>query len=149
MWVIRVEKKTYEQKMIEKGLKNTKNRKLVFEIIDKADNPITAEEIFLLLKEKGINSSLSTVYRVLDVFENNDFIIKSNSVDGKSRYELNSQEHRHHIVCTHCHRIQYIKECPFADIEARLKDTIGFNATGHKLEIYGECKECQKANKHY
>lgn len=135
---------SYEERIIEKGLKNTKHRKLILEILDETKKPVTAEELFLLMKEKGLNPCLSTVYRTLEVFENKDLIIKSSSLDdGKARYEWNSQEHKHHVVCTNCHKIQYINECPFIEMERTLKKNIGFEVTGHKLEIYGQCKDCQ------
>lgn len=140
-----MDNQSYENIILQKGLKITKHRKMILEIMDKTANPVTAEEIFMVMKKNGENPCLSTVYRTLDVFENNDLIIKSKSLDdGKARYEWNSLEHKHHVVCTNCHKIQYINQCPLSEVEKALKSTIGFDVTGHKLEIYGWCKECQK-----
>lgn len=136
---------SYENLIIQKGLKITKHRKMILEIIDQSVNPLTADEIYMDMKKKGEKPCLSTVYRTLDAFENNDLIIKSKSLDDdKARYEWHSLEHKHHVVCTNCHKIQYINECPFSEIEKALKNNIGFDVTSHKLEIYGWCKDCQK-----
>ncbi|PKM94527.1 MAG: transcriptional repressor [Firmicutes bacterium HGW-Firmicutes-1] len=138
-------KNTSKEILLDKGLKNTRHRELILEVFEKTQKPLTAEEIFLLLKGSSEATCLSTVYRTVEVFESKGLVIKSNSIDdGKARYEFNTMEHRHHVICIGCHKIIFIDECPFIEIEKNLKDKLEFEITGHKFEIYGNCKECQK-----
>lgn len=137
-------KNTVKEILMDKGLKNTRHRELILEVFEITQRPLTAEEIFLILKGNAENTCLSTVYRTVEVFESKGLVIKSNSVDdGKARYEFNTMEHKHHVICTVCHNIIFIDECPFSEFEKALKNKIEFDVTGHKFEIYGHCKECQ------
>ncbi len=134
----------YKAILINKAVKNTKHREAILEILEKSDKPLTAEEIFLMLKSDGGTTCLSTVYRTIEMFDDKGLVLKSNSVsDGKARFELNNMEHKHHVVCVACHKIIVIDECPFSEFEKKLKNKINFDVTGHKFEIYGHCNECK------
>ena len=59
-----------------KGLKVTKHRNSLLEVLEIENQPLTAEDIFLKLKEKGISINLSSVYRILDTLVDNNLINK-------------------------------------------------------------------------
>ena len=128
-----------------KGIKKTRNRLEILEILEKAESPITVEEIFLILKNNNSSISLSTVYRAVEMFEAQELILKSNGIDdGKARYEILTAEHKHHVICLDCHRIIKIDECPFLEFQKAIENRIDFEITGHKFEIYGHCKDCKQ-----
>lgn len=130
--------------LVEKGLKVTPHRECILKIIEDANIPFTAEEIYLELKKNALSTCLSTVYRTLEAFEEKELVIKSNSIDdGKSRYQLFTKDHRHQVICLECHKIILIDECPFEEFKKVLKEKTDFNITGHKFEVYGHCKACQ------
>jgi Fur family ferric uptake transcriptional regulator len=80
--------------LTEKGLKNTKTRALVLQILDQATNPMTVDEIFLEMKKNDSSINLSTVYRTLETLLKKAFVVKTNLMeDSRSRYELNRMEH--------------------------------------------------------
>ncbi len=120
----------------ESGIKRTGQREAVLEVISTSNLPMTAEDIFK--KTSGI--SLATVYRALEVFCRGGVVSKISVGDDERRYyEMASEKHRHYAVCLECHRMEYIDFCPVKDI--RLGD---FHVTGHRLELYGYCKECSQ-----
>ena len=61
----------------------------------------------------------------------------------RARYELNLNEHKHHVICVGCHKMISFLDCPVEEFEKKLKEKIDFDVTGHKLEIYGYCQECK------
>lgn len=128
------------------GLKNTESRAAILEILKQSTQPMTAEQIFLALKEKNVTSNLSTVYRTLDAFADNNLATKLR-VTGESRtlYELNRMVHRHYLICLGCKKIMPIDSCPLKDYETSLAKETNFLISGHRLDIYGYCPEC-KAN---
>jgi len=126
------------------GCKNTKPRKTVIEVLESTDNPLSAEDIFLRIKELGESVNLSTVYRTLDLMENKSLVNKTVMSDGKARYELTVDGHRHHLVCTNCHKSVPIDFCPLEKLEKDIGEKNDFDITGHKLEIYGLCPKCKK-----
>ena len=85
-----------------KGLKVTKHRNSLLEVLEIENQPLTAEDIFLKLKEKGISINLSSVYRILDTLVDNNLINKYVLGDtNKTFYEINTLQHKHHLVCTY------------------------------------------------
>lgn len=132
--------------LTEKGCKNTKSRRVVILVLEKAGNPLTVEDIFFSTKEFGASVNLSTVYRVLDLMERKGLVNKTLMGDGKARYELTGDGHRHHLICTNCHRMVPIDVCPLEKIEEDVVKKTNFDITGHKLELYGVCPDCKKNN---
>ena len=89
-----------------KGLKVTKHRNSVLEVIEAENQPITAEDIYIELKNKGISINLSSVYRILDTLVENSLINKYViGENNKTSYEINSLKHKHHLICTRCNRV--------------------------------------------
>jgi Fur family transcriptional regulator, ferric uptake regulator len=129
------------------GIKNTKQRNLIFDVLKGSDLPLTAEQIFLELKDIDASINLSTVYRILDVYVSKGIALKIGISDGnKTMFELNRMEHKHHLVCVGCKKMISVDGCPFEEYEKVLQSKMGFDVTGHKLEIFGYCKECKLEN---
>lgn len=130
--------------LAKEGVKRTKHRKAILEILEGSETPLTADEIFLTLKEKHTSIWLSTVYRTLEILTEKDVVLKSTSMgEDKARYELKHDEHRHRFVCVGCHKMIPLLDCPLEDFEKKLKDKMDFDVTGHNLEIYGYCHDCK------
>ena len=126
------------------GMKSTKHRNAILLLMEQSEHPMTAEDLYISLRENTASINLSTVYRTLDIFVSKNLVIKSTMDDGKARYELNHHEHKHHLFCVGCHKVISIEDCPMGAIQDSLKKKIDFDVTGHKLEIYGYCHNCKK-----
>jgi Fur family ferric uptake transcriptional regulator len=127
------------------GLKNTKHRSSIINIIEQSEQPLTAEQIFLEMKENNSSINLSTVYRILGVLAEKHILNKS-AYEDKTLYEKNFNEHSHHFICSECKKMFKISGCPLEGYEKTIHDKLGFEITGHRLELYGLCKAC-KLNK--
>ena len=125
------------------GIINTKQRNLVFEILKRADNPITAEDIFIKTQKYNTTMNFSTVYRVLNTFMSKGLVRKTIlREDDKSVFELNLDEHKHYLICTSCNKMIKISYCPLQECELKIGENNKFRITGHKLELYGHCEDC-------
>ena len=134
---------TGKSRLKKNGLKNTKHRSEVLRILELSSQPVTADYIYKRLETEGKSISLSTVYRNLELLVKKDIALKMNAVESeKSLFELNKRIHRHYLICLGCHRMFPIDDCPLDDYEKALQKKTGFSITGHKLEIYGYCKDC-------
>lgn len=126
-----------------KGIKLTKQRILVLELLEQTQMPLSAQEIFQQINTGEIY--LSTIYRTLDLFVERKIISKTNIViDNVSvaYYELNTNTHKHYAICTSCNKLIAMKNCPMHDFQPILDDQ-DFEVAGHKIEIYGTCKRCR------
>ncbi len=137
-----------EDILLKKGLKQTKSRLLILDILDKADKPLTAEEIYRLIQNEEDSINLSTVYRTLEVFLNKNIVQIPLMKDGnKASYILNRDEHHHYLVCDKCHKMIKIDFCPFAEFEKQIEQLTSFTILKHKLELFGICPNCQGKTK--
>lgn len=140
------DKDRYGKLLKKENLRNTSHRQSILEILESFGEPVSAETLYLALKDKGISISLSTVYRALDVLVEKNIIAKTDFTDNnKSMYEIRQEGHKHHLVCVKCKKIIPVTGCPFHDYASRLEKQFDFSITGHRLEMFGYCRECGKA----
>lgn len=127
------------------GLKNTRHRNLIYDLLRPSELPLTAEDVFLRLKDVDASVSLSTVYRILDAFAEKGLAVKADSIGGgKAAYEICRAEHRHRLVCMGCKKTVPIDGCPLEKFEKTLSEKTQFDITSHRLEIFGYCPECKE-----
>lgn len=128
-----------------KNLRITKQRRLILNYIDKEDKPISGQEIYDdLQKEMAID--LSTIYRNLNILEENHILLKTSDMNGISYYQINNEDHKHFISCNNCGKKYVIESCPVHELEKRVMEETGFIINGHNFEFYGICPDCQKEN---
>lgn len=135
----------YRDILASKGIKETKQRLAVLVELCNSDVPLTADELYLkACSNGGSKMSLSTVYRILDMFVKKEIITKTGLLEGgKALYEIVSGMHRHNLICIKCHRMMPFDGCPIELLEKSLENSTGFSISGHKMEIYGVCPECK------
>lgn len=132
------------------GIKWTKQRKGVYDVLKQAQEPLNAHQIYNLIinkmneQEQGeSNYAVSTIYRILAAFEEKQLVIKSNWMDsGTFVYELKRGQHTHYAVCLSCHKYIPLQICPLAHVHVPEEEE-EFKITGHKLELYGYCRACR------
>lgn len=135
----------YRERLERSGLKKTKHRIAILDILGHSNQPMTVEQVFSELGNKDILINLSTVYRILNSFVSKDLVTKLNlSGDNRALFEYNHMVHRHYLVCLGCKKILAIEHCPLKTYEESLEKEMNYTITGHKLDIYGYCPECRK-----
>jgi Fur family transcriptional regulator, ferric uptake regulator len=128
------------------GLKNTRHRMAILDILEQSDRPIAAEQIFFELTKKDIRVNLSTVYRTLETLADKELAVKlSIAGDNRALFEYNHMIHRHYLVCLGCQKITAIDCCLLKDFDRSLEKKTNYKISGHKLDIYGYCPECRSS----
>ncbi|MDD3365230.1 MAG: Fur family transcriptional regulator [Syntrophomonas sp.] len=135
---------SYKDLLKSNGLKNTKRRNSILEVLAMSAQPITVDQVFLELQQNNVSINISTVYRILETLVSKGLILKTNIIgENKSLFELNQMEHTHHFICIGCKQMFAVDDCPFEQYGELIQAKMGFNVTGHKLEIYGYCRNCK------
>lgn len=124
------------------GLKRTKNRQLILDVLEKYSYPVTVEEIFYSFKKKDIN--LSTVYRTLNAFEEAGLVKREVNDKKENVFSLIKDEDQHILVCTKCHKRVPLEGCPYHHVNEEIEKETGFVLQDQNIEIYGVCPDCQK-----
>lgn len=116
----------------EKKLKITKQRLKIYNIILENDE-ISLKDII----NKCNNINKSTIYRIIDLFLDNNIIIKKLNNNNEITYEINGNLDKHYIKCIKCHKKVSIDLCPLKNI-----DTKGYKIIKHSIIIDGICSDC-------
>jgi Fur family ferric uptake transcriptional regulator len=123
-------------------MKRTKQREAVLAVLERAEGPVSAADVRARTEADGACVRLSTVYRILDVLVKKGMAVKLSIMTGDMAvYELNRFRHRHYAVCVRCRKIISMDNCPMERFIPKLADG-DFRVTGHNLEIYGYCRDC-------
>lgn len=133
---------SWESYLRENGIRVTVGRISILNIIESSNKGLSAENIYYECKNQNENVNLSTVYRTLELLEEND-IIKKINIDGPAIYVPKKESHKHTLKCDLCSKCVEIP-CPMEEIEEVIKAKVGFSLTEHKLELSGICGECKK-----
>ena len=125
------------------GIKWTRQRKRVFDVLKEQQEPLSPVQVYQLVESDNEEIyAPSTIYRILSTFEEKGLVTKSSFMDdGQVVYELNRGEHTHYAVCLECHKRIPLAHCPFAHLHME-GEAGDFRITGHKLELYGYCRDC-------
>lgn len=138
---------SYEVLLKKSGLKSTKQRKAILEVLNSMELPATAEDVFLGLKDIDAAANLSTVYRTLEALSEQDIIRKISIVgEEKAFYEMLKASHRHFLICVNCKKMLPISGCPLEKYEKSLEEKTDFEISGHSLNLYGYCPACKHKN---
>ncbi len=123
------------------NLKKTPSRIEVLNVLEKAVSPLTAEEVFYMLRKKNVD--LSTIYRTLNAFADANIIKKEVNNNKENIFSIIKEEDKHILVCTKCNKRVEIAGCPYHEANEKIEQETGFLINDHTTEIYGICPECQ------
>lgn len=115
-------------------------------LLEHEEDHLSAEDVYLLVKEKSPEIGLATVYRTLELLTELKVVDKINFGDGVSRYDLRKEgaEHfHHHLVCVDCGSVKEIEEDLLGDVEKIVEKQWQFQVKDHRLTFHGVCKNCQ------
>lgn len=135
------------QKLREKEFKVTPQRQVVLKVfMENADQHLSAEDVYQIVKQKHPEIGLATVYRTLDLLAELEIVQKMNFGDGKSRYEINNQEmhHHHHLICLSCGHVTEFEDDLLDSLEEAIAKKSGFEIIDHQLKFYGYCIKCRR-----
>ena len=129
--------------------KLTPQRRVVLQtLLENQELHMSAEEVYVLAKEKDSEIGFATIYRTLDLLAELNIVHKLNFGDGRSRYELcnlpSEHHHHHHLVCLNCNQILEVKEDLLQQLETLIEREHGFQIVDHRVQVYGYCSDCKE-----
>jgi Fur family peroxide stress response transcriptional regulator len=135
--------KRYEESIALDGLRLTRQRKHVYEVLlGRQDHP-TAMEVFLRAKPEMESLSLATVYNVLETLSERGLVRKVHLDSGSMRYCANHAKHGH-FTCTGCGAVLDVPLRPGAELEKLHQLPRGYTVTQQEVALRGLCATCRK-----
>lgn len=86
-----------KKRLQERRCKMTPQRQTVLQVFLNGENThLSAEDVHQILRRQSIEIGLATVYRSLELLSDMEILQKNDFGDGRSRYEINRLEEKHH-----------------------------------------------------
>ena len=117
------------------GLRLTKQRNLILEILSNNYNHPTAEDLIVEIEKRTGHVTVATVYNTLEVLSKQNIIKKIDGLEAKNHYDPNIKPH-YHAICVECKKIYDLEiNEKFLNLPEsfQLKDCL----------IQGLCKSCK------
>ena len=123
----------------------SKNKKIVFDFIQKHKKPVKAYSILSNVKKKGIKAP-PQVYRALDKLIKIGKIHKiesQNSFIACNTKHCTSSHTTAFSICNTCDEVLEINDPKLLKFLSGFKDSSGVQFAGYNLEFFGLCKKCK------
>lgn len=125
-------------------LKSSTRRELILETLAALGRHVTAEELLRAVRARDPRIGAATVYRTLRVFQEGGLVAERRFEGGASRFEVVSEEHHDHLICTSCGAIVEFEDEAIERHQQRVAQAHGFVLREHRHELYGICAACQQ-----
>lgn len=139
-------KTVLDEALASNGLRTTRQRQLVYNVMmENKDHP-TAEEVFWRVKDEIPHISLATVYNCLETLVDCGLIRQVNRDRDSTRYCGNLREHGH-FYCNRCGMVIDIELSRDQILGLAPELLNGFAVERLDISFRGFCSECRKPEK--
>jgi Fur family peroxide stress response transcriptional regulator len=129
----------------ERGHRITPQRLAVLKILVASENHPSVEMIYDQVKKDFPTTSLATVYKTITLLKELQEVLELGFADGGSRYDGKRPFPHPHAICTKCGTIVDPQFSNMDKMATEMAKKSGFRITHHRLDFFGLCPKCQKA----
>ena len=131
----------------QKGLRLTRQRRLIFSILESAPTHLNAKQILEEAKKQAPGIDQVTIYRNLAVLKRLGVVDELDllHLQGDQHYYEARQVRAHsHVACLTCGKVFEFYTPAMKAIDRALEKECGFTVSFSRIEIGGYCSECRK-----
>lgn len=133
------------QRLLARGRRLTRQRVIVAEALAAARRGLSAQELYERIRLDHPTIGRATVYRALEAQVQDGMASRFERDGHVSAYVACSSTHHHHLVCTHCQRIEDLDENVVSPLLASVGRRHGFQVDHAALDLYGLCNTCARS----
>jgi Fur family transcriptional regulator, ferric uptake regulator len=138
--------------MERQGLRRTRPRQALVALValvarwSRAGVDFTAESLWRAVRAEAPDVGRATVFRAIEALTGLGLLDRVSFADGAERYHAvaPSGRHHHHLTCDRCHRVVNIDICLPDTARRAVASREGFALSGHRVELFGRCAQCQR-----
>lgn len=131
-----------DETLADNGLRMTRQRQLVYEVLITAGTHPTTEEVYREVRKRMPSISLATVYNCLEKLVECNLVRQVNRDRDSSRFCGNLKEHGH-FHCSRCGAIHDVDLARSTLAELAPNQTTGFKVEQFDISFRGICPDCQ------
>ena len=125
------------------GYRITPQRVVLLRLLSTSEAHPSANWLYERIKEQFPTTSLATIYKTLSTLTEMSEVLKLGSGHDDNRYDGRKTYPHPHFVCLRCGRIVDLQMELAQDLEQEATELSGYEITGHRLDFYGICFDCQ------
>jgi Fur family ferric uptake transcriptional regulator len=123
--------------------RNTRQRNEVLALLDEEVDFRTPHQLHELLRARGAQVGLTTVYRTLQLLLEAGELDTTRLPGGEQLFRrCGRARHHHHLVCRQCGATVEVEGPAVERWADRIAEEHGFVDVGHTLEVFGTCRVC-------
>jgi Fur family ferric uptake transcriptional regulator len=130
----------------ERGVRLTRQRQILLDLIDSSGRHLDAEHLFQLAKEKDPKLNRVTVYRTLKMLKMSGLVDELDLMHyggDQHYYETRLKQEHAHIICLRCGKVEEFFGEPLQRLRKQVETHFGFEILITRTEIGGYCSHCQ------
>jgi Fur family ferric uptake transcriptional regulator len=128
----------------EKGLKMTKQRRVIARVLSESDDHPDTQALFRRASRVDKRISQATVYRTVRLFEETGILERLDFGDGPKRYEEAVGEHHDHLIDIDSGEVIEFHNAEIERLQEEVARKLGFKLVDHRMELYGVKLERKK-----
>jgi Fur family ferric uptake transcriptional regulator len=128
------------------GVRLTRQREILLELIDKSGKHLDAETLFQLAKEQDPKLNRVTVYRTLKMLKESGLVDELDLMHyggDQHYYETRLKQEHAHVICLRCGKVEEFFGEPLHKLRRQVEQHFGFQIVIARTEIGGYCSHCQ------
>jgi len=135
----------WEERLAGAGYRITVPRRAVMEVLQRAEAPLSPQEILARGEDVHPGLGLTTVYRTVTLLSDLDLVRRVHRSDGCHGYVAASPGHRHHVVCRRCGRAaEFPGSEDLSALILQVERSTDYRVEDHLLQLFGLCPRCQR-----
>jgi Fur family ferric uptake transcriptional regulator len=135
----------------ERGVRLTRQRRILLELIDRSGRHLDAETLYQLAQQQDPKLNRVTVYRTLKLLKMRGLVDELDlmHVEGDQHYyETRLKQEHAHLVCLRCGKVEEFFGEPLQTMRKQIETNLGFQIVTARTEMGGYCPDCQAQRAH-
>ena len=135
-----------EGSLKERGVRLTRQRQILLDLIDKTGEHLDAEGLFQLAKERDPKINRVTVYRTLKMLKAGGLVDELDLMHyggDQHYYETRLKQEHAHVICLRCGKVEEFFGEPLQRLRKQIESHFGFQILLARTEVGGYCSHCQ------
>src|ERR687892_2711393 len=135
----------------QRGVRLTRQRQILLDLIDKSGQHLDAERLFSLAKQKDPKLNRVTVYRTLKMLKAGGLVDELDLMHyggDQHYYETRMKQEHAHVICLRCGKVEEFFGEPLQKLRRQVEAHFGFEVVLARTEIGGYCSHCQTLRSH-
>jgi Fur family ferric uptake transcriptional regulator len=135
-----------EQELISRGVRITRQRRLLLQIMQSADSHMDVLRLWKRARAQDRTLNKVTVYRTLALLKKHGLVDELDLLHlegGKHYYEARATRDHIHLACVKCGRIQEFESSLFEKLKGQIERQRRFRIDVVRVEAGGYCDRCK------